>query len=129
MPNVRDFIGIPFVYGGRDKATGLDCYGLVKTYYRDVLGIDVPDVDHYDRDMSRNEIYDRIRHTEWQEVKDIQTNDVVTFNDGAESTDAVHCGVYVDGRVLHTTEKTGAILSRFSLLRKRIVGIHRLCRA
>ena len=37
-----DLIGVPFVRGGRDTSTGLDCYGLVIEMNRR-LGVDIPD--------------------------------------------------------------------------------------
>lgn len=40
---IDKFIGIPFVNKGRNY-NGCDCYGLVKLYYKDILGIDIPDV-------------------------------------------------------------------------------------
>ena len=37
-----------------------------------------------------------------------------------------HVGVYVgDGRILHTTEGTGAVLSKITTLQRRIVGFYR----
>jgi cell wall-associated NlpC family hydrolase len=39
---IRGWIGTPHVYNGRDKK-GVDCYGLVWLYYRDVLGTILPD--------------------------------------------------------------------------------------
>lgn len=39
---VNLYIGIPFVPGGRDGIC-LDCYGLVKQVYQDVLKINLPD--------------------------------------------------------------------------------------
>jgi hypothetical protein len=37
------YIGIPFVDKGRDLK-GSDCYGLAKVFYKEELGIDIPDV-------------------------------------------------------------------------------------
>lgn len=39
---MKRFIGIPFVDKGRDF-NGADCYGLVMLYYKEVLGIEIPD--------------------------------------------------------------------------------------
>lgn len=39
---IRDWLGVPHRYNGRDKK-GVDCYGLVWHYYREVLGITLPD--------------------------------------------------------------------------------------
>lgn len=38
----RQYIGLPFVLGGRTKE-GLDCWGLVKVVYQEVKGIELPD--------------------------------------------------------------------------------------
>lgn len=41
--DAKKYIGVPYVWGGTDPATGLDCSGLVQRVYKD-LGIDVPRV-------------------------------------------------------------------------------------
>lgn len=41
--DARKYLGVPYVWGGTDPATGLDCSGLVQRVYKD-LGIDVPRV-------------------------------------------------------------------------------------
>lgn len=43
------YVGTPYRPGGRAPGVGLDCWGLVWRYYRDILGVwmpDVPAVDH-----------------------------------------------------------------------------------
>ena len=40
--NVNDFVGIPYVEGGRTR-DGYDCYGLVAAVYRAAYGIELPD--------------------------------------------------------------------------------------
>lgn len=39
----NQYVGIPYVPRGRNKHTGLDCYGLLITVYREQYGIEVPD--------------------------------------------------------------------------------------
>lgn len=41
--DAKKYLGVPYVWGGTDPATGLDCSGLVQRVYKD-LGIDVPRV-------------------------------------------------------------------------------------
>ena len=42
MADYSDLIGVPFVYGGRDPAQSLDCYGLVMECARR-NGVELPD--------------------------------------------------------------------------------------
>lgn len=53
MPELKDFrdlIGVPFMWGGRDPAVGLDCWGLFMEVQRR-FGFAVPDVDIYCADV------------------------------------------------------------------------------
>lgn len=43
MRDYSKYIGIPFKYGGRTYKE-LDCYGLVMLLYKDLHGIEIPDV-------------------------------------------------------------------------------------
>lgn len=37
-----EWIGTPYRFDGNDRS-GIDCYGLVRRYYQDVLGVTLPD--------------------------------------------------------------------------------------
>jgi cell wall-associated NlpC family hydrolase len=41
--DAKKYLGVPYVWGGTNPATGLDCSGLVQRVYKD-LGIDLPRV-------------------------------------------------------------------------------------
>lgn len=43
VADAKKYLGVPYVWGGTDPKTGLDCSGLVQRVYKD-LGIDLPRV-------------------------------------------------------------------------------------
>lgn len=43
VADAKKYLGVPYVWGGTNPATGLDCSGLVQRVYKD-LGIDLPRV-------------------------------------------------------------------------------------
>lgn len=43
VATARKYIGVPYVWGGTNPATGLDCSGFVQRVFKD-LGVDVPRV-------------------------------------------------------------------------------------
>lgn len=46
--NLEKYIGVPFKKFGRNLVEGVDCYGLVLNYYRDELGVNLPNYSQYD---------------------------------------------------------------------------------
>lgn len=40
---INDYVGVPYVENGRDRADGWDCWGLVLVVYRERLGLELPD--------------------------------------------------------------------------------------
>ena len=48
----RKYLGVPYVWGGTDPASGLDCSGLVQRVYRD-LGYDLPRVSYQQAEAGR----------------------------------------------------------------------------
>ncbi|HET7355636.1 MAG TPA: transglycosylase SLT domain-containing protein [Nocardioidaceae bacterium] len=79
VAQARRYLGVPYVWGGTDPATGLDCSGLVQLVYRN-LGIDLPRVS-----------YDQA--TVGQPVPDLmhaQPGDILAFG-----TPADHVAIYI----------------------------------
>jgi cell wall-associated NlpC family hydrolase len=125
---VWELLGIPFVWGGRDPATGLDCYGLVKEWYRRVKGIELEDVEDYDREILKGDPFACCQTPgAWVEVTGaFETGDVLVFGSGNGQDATVHCGVLLArGKVLHTAEGHGSIVSPLRLLKSRLLRGYR----
>lgn len=81
----RKYLGVPYVWGGTDPATGLDCSGLVQRAYADV-GVRLPRVA---ADQAR-------AGTAVPDLAHAQPGDLVAFGSPVD-----HIGIYVgDGRML-----------------------------
>ena len=114
--NVSDLIGVPFVDGGRDPDTGLDCWGLFMIVM-DRLGTPVPDYKISCFDST--EIGRAARHalaTQWKKVYQPAPGvGLVLDIDPAKPGIKQHFGVCVSkDRFIHTLEKTGVILTKLS---------------
>ena len=93
VEEAKKHLGVPYVWGGTDPRTGLDCSGLVQTVMRD-LGIDVP----------RTAAQQATVGTEVPSLDQAQLGDLVVLKGGA------HIGIYVgDGKMLHAP-KSGDVV-------------------
>jgi cell wall-associated NlpC family hydrolase len=45
--DINKYVGVNFRKFGRDMTEGVDCYGLILNFYRDELGIELPDFKDY----------------------------------------------------------------------------------
>jgi cell wall-associated NlpC family hydrolase len=112
---MNDYIGIPYKPAGRTHEA-LDCYGLCKMVYSELLFIDLPDWgDEVLQIRERAKTIDDIIHSgEWHPSEEPTEGCFVVCY---QSRAAHHIGLYFSGGVLHTHNKTGTIfepLSRFS---------------
>lgn len=123
------FIGIPFVAGGSGPC-GLDCYGLVKWVYWDLLRLELPELSggFWQRDdAARAEWVQRAADAEWVPVDedDIQPLDVLLFRvDNYPS----HVALAIGGdRMLHVLDGMDSVVDRWTapLWRPRLVQAYR----
>lgn len=122
----KDLLGIPFKYGGRDKA-GMDCYGLVVEVFRR-LGINVEDPCIYSEKFATAD-YDAFeihKTTNWREVVGaLEPFDVLLFSENSGTT-GTHCAVYLPGdRLLHALEKIGVAISPMRRFKRRFLKAYR----
>jgi cell wall-associated NlpC family hydrolase len=120
-----EFIGIPFVDGGRDK-NGTDCFGLVRMIYHAKYGIMLPEFNISCMDFSRigNEIENNREY--WKEVEpESIVPSLIVFRFMSDYCN--HVGVYVgDGKFIHTRQKVGSNVDRVDSIhwKSRIEGYY-----
>lgn len=123
------YVGLPFVDGGRGEG-GLDCWGLVRAVYLDVLGVELPtygeisarDLLRVARQMSAG------KDDGWVEPVCPEDTDVVLMRSAKSMGRVVHVGLVAGGAgVLHTEAATGCVLvpRRHVSVCGRIVGYRR----
>ena len=92
VTQARRYLGVPYVWGGTDPATGLDCSGLVQLVFKD-LGVALPRVAADQASMG----------TAVANLASARPGDLVAFGDPAH-----HIGIYIgDGKMIDAPH-TGA---------------------
>ena len=130
MVRVDDLVGVPFVNGGRNPNTGLDCWGLVMVVFKR-HGIELPDfkVDAFAYMAIDTLIREATVSRSWEEVFQPCDGDaplVVLMS--IHPVLVTHAGVYIGhNKIIHTMENANTVISKTGLLGKHIVGYYRRC--
>lgn len=123
MSWIDAYVGIPFLDRGRTRATGLDCWGLVRLVLAERAGLDLPAFDTisaFDAAAVRDEIARHAR--QWLPVPqhDARAFDVAVMrvhgkiNGHWLGTD-MHVGIVPrPGRVLHVEKETDSVCVAFT---------------
>jgi len=125
---LKNLVGGRFVNGGRQMATGLDCWGLVMEVYKR-LGITIPDftVDAFAFKAVDALANKSVKSKVWEEVYAPTVDDIplvvlMRIHPGL----ITHAGVLVErDKIIHTMKMTGCITSRVVGLQSRIAGYYR----
>lgn len=128
--DVEDLISSVYVPGGRDPATGLDCYGLLLEVFRR-LGVGLPDVaadwSPTWADESPGDLVAQL-HAPWSEVsRPYRAGDVVVIKWPSKDLPD-HVGVLVDDRgtrMIHALLGTGTAVWKLSRVRQWVHGVYR----
>jgi hypothetical protein len=91
------YIGTPYVWGGNDLSSGVDCSGLVQQVFKN-FGIDLP-----------RTTYDMIGEGKPVSIKGLRPGDLVFFDTSSKSG-ADHVGIYLGGgKMIHAPRPGKAV--------------------
>ncbi len=120
------YIGLPYLSNGRTEA-GLDCWGLVRLFYKQELNIDLPSYSELYGDASSPEVAQVIgaHKDNWAPTQGGEPGDVCLFNIYGEPA---HVGVYVgDNKFLHAREGRDSVVESLGSAQwsKRFQGFYK----
>jgi cell wall-associated NlpC family hydrolase len=108
----KQYLGVPYVYGGTDPTRGLDCSGFVQLVYRR-MGVELPRV-----------TYDQVKVGRPVDRADLQPGDLV-FKVGDGNRVNGHVGIYIgDGKWINAPH-TGDVV-KIAPLPNDITAIRRV---
>jgi peptidoglycan DL-endopeptidase CwlO len=108
----REYLGVPYVYGGTDPQKGLDCSGFVQLVYRR-MGIELPRV-----------TYDQVHSGVPVDRADLRPGDLVfSVGDGGRTNG--HVGISIGGGAWIAAPRTGDVV-RVQPLPDHITAIRRV---
>lgn len=106
------YVGIPYKHQGRD-IFGLDCWGLIKLIYKDMLGIDIWDIgEDYTKEWSweGKDYFIENYQKQWERVTEPRLFDGVLINNGKGI--ANHAGIMLDKTKFIHCIKVGVVISK-----------------
>ena len=109
---IMKWLGTPHVYDGRDKQ-GIDCWGLVCAYYREVLGTELPDWRRADK--SRRWVCEVMNAETAARIDWIDQPQDHCIAFAVRNTGPHHAGIWWRGAILHVQEGSTAMYLSESL--------------
>lgn len=107
---INKYMTTPYVALGRNPEQGLDCWGLIYFYYKEVLDIELPICDNVSYESTDNfrKLEIKKRSENFQEISDAEENAIVCVSIASHP---FHIGLMLDNKnMLHTTSKTGIVV-------------------
>jgi len=113
------YVGLPWQAGAQGPEA-FDCWALVRHVLAQHFGIAVPpvEVDAFDLRAVVRTFSDHDEHARWRQVDSARNGDVILFG-RSRIKPPVHCGVAVDGGVLHALQGLGVIYQPLTDVRRQ----------
>lgn len=90
VAEAKEYLGLPYVWGGTSKAKGVDCSGLVQSVYKS-LGYDLP---RLSADQAR-------AGSAVGSLAEAQPGDLLAWNNSSRNNGADHIAIYIgDGKMI-----------------------------
>jgi len=96
VDEAKQYLGLPYVWGGTSKAKGVDCSGLVQSVYK-TLGYDLP---RLSADQARS-------GRPVASMADAQPGDLIAWNNSSRNNGADHIAIYVGNGKMIEAPRTG----------------------
>ena len=127
ISKVNQYVGLPYKNMGRDRS-GLDCWGLIKIVYKEILGIELWDIgEAYPDDWSfkGKDLFMENYQRQWENVDEPQAWDVVLLQNGG--TVVNHAGIVLNKKTFIHCTKAGVALGglRERPWRSYVAGFYR----
>lgn len=128
-----DYLGLPFKHLGRDRK-GVDCWGLVLLYYKEMFGIEIPDWE-YEPEWSKrggNFFKDKNKGIGERIVRP-KVHDVALFFIDKNDRVPNHIGIIIDtiGKTMIQCGKIGVTMACYGspVWNSRLEGFYRICQS
>lgn len=118
------YVGLPYKMRGRDFS-GIDCLGLVQAFYRDELGVEIPNYlycDTFDIDSCADAIKGGALDGNWRQTVEPTLYGLLVFKVLGHPT---HVGLYLGGDdFLHAFQGRNSCIERLSDWSRRLAGCY-----
>lgn len=123
---ISEFIGVKYTVHGRTIEEGLDCYGVIYLYYKELKGIILPDP-----------FYESVSATEKEKIGNLLMNGIPAEKINKPEKECLvsivsggklaHIGIYLgNGMMLHSTQQTGVVIQNIDRYRNKIEGFYKV---